>query len=217
MRPSRDHARAPTAIEPAGPRDVEAGAVDELLEHQRVLRLLDHLVVDVAELGRAGSGSVEANSSRPRLRTLSNSRPIFIVRRSTVQADPRARRLRLARGTTSVAPRGSSSAARSADRRIDRFSGASQSTSAYASKCLPTDCRFSTTISASWAIRGRGGESESVHVCPPARPLSPRMPRRNPPIAPEFAPPRRSGRRLRLTARQRARVAERAKRATHGA
>ena len=47
-----DHpARAELDV-PGEARGVEAGAVDELLEHQRVLRLLDDLVVGVAELGR---------------------------------------------------------------------------------------------------------------------------------------------------------------------
>jgi hypothetical protein len=36
---------------PGEPRGIEATAVDELLEHQRVLRLLDDLVVHVPELG----------------------------------------------------------------------------------------------------------------------------------------------------------------------
>ena len=42
--------RAPSFMSHVRPGAVEAGAVDELLEHQRVLRLLDDLVVGVAEL-----------------------------------------------------------------------------------------------------------------------------------------------------------------------
>ena len=37
---------------PTQPRDVHTGPIDELLEHQRVLRLLDDLVVHVPELRR---------------------------------------------------------------------------------------------------------------------------------------------------------------------
>src|SRR5262249_61656957 len=48
-----DHATRRQALPPYQAGDVEAGPVDELLEHQRVLRLLDDLVVGVAELGGA--------------------------------------------------------------------------------------------------------------------------------------------------------------------
>src|SRR6185295_14365633 len=47
-----DHDPRADALPPGEPRNVEAGAVHELLEHQRVLPLLDALVVRVAELGR---------------------------------------------------------------------------------------------------------------------------------------------------------------------
>ena len=47
------HLASAEALPPGETGDVEAGAVDELLEHQRVLRLLDDLVVGVAKLGRA--------------------------------------------------------------------------------------------------------------------------------------------------------------------
>src|SRR4029434_8743763 len=53
-RPSEAHHLArPDALPPDQTRDVEAGAIHELLEHERVLRFLDDLVVGVAELGRA--------------------------------------------------------------------------------------------------------------------------------------------------------------------
>src|SRR5438445_344171 len=45
-------AAGPQAVEPAQTGGVETAAVDELLEHQRVLGLFDDLVVGVAEFGR---------------------------------------------------------------------------------------------------------------------------------------------------------------------
>ena len=48
-----DHQAARQPVERSQAGNVESAAVDELLEHQRVLRLLDRLVVGVAELGRA--------------------------------------------------------------------------------------------------------------------------------------------------------------------
>src|SRR5262249_30239122 len=47
------HLAGTEALPPGKSGNVEAGPVDELLEHQRVLRLLDDLVVGVAELGRS--------------------------------------------------------------------------------------------------------------------------------------------------------------------
>ena len=85
-------------------RDVEAGAVHELLEHQRVLRLLDDLVVDVAELGRRRSAASSANSRRPRFSTLSNwSADLHEASRSCGARCARARPP-AARGTRRCAP-----------------------------------------------------------------------------------------------------------------
>src|SRR5207237_3036560 len=50
---STDDAARAEAVPEAEARDVEPGAIHELLEHERMLPLLDHLVVNVAELGRA--------------------------------------------------------------------------------------------------------------------------------------------------------------------
>ena len=54
-------------IEPAEPGHVEPDALDQLVEHERVLRLLDDLVVDVAELGRAVRAASTANFEEPLL------------------------------------------------------------------------------------------------------------------------------------------------------
>ena len=53
VRPKRMTCRAPKRCHQASPGTSKPRAVHELLEHQRVLRLLDDLVVGVAELGRA--------------------------------------------------------------------------------------------------------------------------------------------------------------------
>jgi len=48
-----DHEARPDAVDPLEAGGIGAASVDELLEHERVLGLLDDLVVGVAELGRA--------------------------------------------------------------------------------------------------------------------------------------------------------------------
>ena len=80
---------------PRQPGNLEAGAVDELLEHQRVLRLLDDLVIRVAKL-RAVIGQQERVLEEPALEDALELQPCLHVRGDAVQPDARAYVWRLA-------------------------------------------------------------------------------------------------------------------------
>jgi hypothetical protein len=91
--PQARHAPRAERLQAAEAAHVETAPVDELLEHQRVLRLLDHLVVRVAELGRAvrpGRRELEEPAAQHRLELdarLHHSHQM-------VEAEPGARRRR---------------------------------------------------------------------------------------------------------------------------
>src|SRR5579885_2461825 len=82
-------------LEPPEPPDREAAAVHELVEHERVLPLLDHLVVGVAELGRIARQR-ERQLEEPALERVLEQRAGLHLRSDRVEADPCARRRRLA-------------------------------------------------------------------------------------------------------------------------
>ena len=89
-----DHPPRPEAVPEAEPGHVEARPVHELLEHERVLPLLDDLVVDVAELGRA-VGQRPGELEEAALEDVLELRPDLHLGRDQVEPEAGARRLRL--------------------------------------------------------------------------------------------------------------------------
>ena len=137
---ARSTRRAPSLMSHVRPGTSRPAAVDELLEHQRVLRLLDDLVVHVAELGAAVGQAVRVLEQAALQHALELQAGLH-VRGDAVQADPRPHLGAAGSGTSRSRRAGVGGELPARVGRIDAVArGRPTATSAYASKCFTTDC-----------------------------------------------------------------------------